>query len=150
MPVYRRNDRKRPWFYKFDLRGKTYKESGFLTREEALEAEAQARIKSGRSVTTMVFSQMVDLRLDSVKAYCRPEHYRKNISRLKKFADWSNLPLNDIAPDLIRSRLVELSKTMSAALVNKHLVALRSVFEQAVNDGFLGPQSMPGSLLPSC
>ena len=138
MPVYRRSDRKRPWFYKFDLDRRTYKESGFLTKAEAENAEARARIKAGSAPTRMEFSQMVNLRLDYVQAYCTPDHYRKNISRLKRFRDWGGLDLQAISPDLIRTRMVDLSQIMSKALANKHLVTLRSVFEQAVNDGFLG------------
>lgn len=138
MPVYRRNDRKRPYFYQFDLNRRTYKESGFLSKAEAEDAEARARIKAGAKPTAMEFSQMVNLRLDAVKAYCTPGHYQHNVSRLKKFRDWERLDLQGITPDLIRSRMVDLSQTMTNASANKHLIALRSVFEQAVNDGFLG------------
>ena len=138
MPVYRRSDRKRPWFYKFDLDRRTYKESGFLTKAEAETAEARAQIKAGASPTRTGFSEMVNLRLDYVRAYCTPGHYRANVSRLKRFRDWGGLALPEITPDLIRTRMVELSQEMSHALANKHLIALRSVFEQAVNDGHLG------------
>jgi integrase len=118
--------------------GQTYKESGFITKAEAEEAEARARIKAGESVTRMAFSQMVNLRLDYVKAYCTPHHYSTNVSRLKKFADWKGLELTAITPDIIRAKMIALSAIMSNALANKHLIALKSVFEQAVNDGFLG------------
>jgi integrase len=138
MPVYRRSDRKRPYFYKFDLERRTYKESGFLTKAEAETAEARARIKAGSSPTAMEFSIIIDLRLDYLRAYCTPAHYHTNVSRLKRFLDWGAMALQAITPDLIRTRMVDLSKAMSNALANKHLVALRSVFEQAVNDGFLG------------
>jgi integrase len=86
----------------------------------------------------MAFSQMVNLRLDYVKAYCTPDHYRKNVTRLKQFAAWKGLDLAAFTPDMIRAKMIALSATMSNALANKHLVALKSVFEQAVNDGFLG------------
>jgi integrase len=138
MPVYKRPDRKRPYFFKFDLDRRTYKGSGYLTRAEAADAEARARLKAGLPPTGMGFSIMVDLRLDYLKAYTTPGHYQANVSRLKKFRDWGHLALQAITPDLIRTRMVALSQTMSPALANKHLVALRSVFEQAVNDGHLG------------
>jgi integrase len=138
MPVYRRNDRKRPYFYQFDLKRKTYKESGFLTKAEAESAEARARIRAGLAPIRMEFSQMVNLRLDYVKAYCTPGHYQANVTRLKRFRDWGGHAIEEISSDIVRTRMVDLSQTMSHALANKHLVALKSVFEQAVNDGFLG------------
>jgi integrase len=138
MPAYRRNDRKRPYFYKFDLNSRTYKESGFLTKAEAENAEARARIKAGSSPTVMEFSTIIDLRLDYLRAYCTPHHYRTNVSRLKQFRDWGGFDIQAITPETVRTRMVALSQAMSNALANKHLVALKSVFEQAVNDGFMG------------
>ena len=138
MPVYKRNDRKRPFFYKFDLNKVTYKEGGFASRKEAEDAEARAKVNAAKQTTRMEFSQAVNQRLDYVKAYCTQQTYRQNITRLKKFADWQDLALEDIIPDMVRGRMIELSKTLSPALANKHLVALKSVFEQAVNDGNLG------------
>lgn len=138
MPVYKRPDRTRPWYYQFMRAGETFKESGFNSRAEAEDAEARARIKAGAPTTHMAFSQMVNLRLDYVKAHCTPDHYRKNISRLKQFADWKRHDLMAITPDMVRRKMIRLSETMSNALANKHLIALKSVFEQAVNDGFLG------------
>jgi integrase len=137
--VLKRPDRKaRPWYYKFKDRGVLYKEAGFRTQREAQDAEAAARLSLQNQRTRTAFSQAVKLRLDHVQAYCTPQTYRQNITRLKPFRAWQDLDLTEITPDLIRARLVELSQTMINALVNKHLIALRSVFEQAVNDGRLG------------
>lgn len=139
MSVSKRPDRKaRPWYYKFRLNGKLHKECGFRTQREAQDAEADARLQLQNQKTLIMFFQAVNLRLDYVKAYCTPSHYQHNVSRLRRFRDWAGLALEEITPDLIRTRMVDLSQTMSHALANKHLVALRSVFEQAVNDGFLG------------
>ena len=138
MPAYKRNDRKRPWFYKFDLNSRTYKASGFLSKAEAEAAEALARVEAGAPQTPITFSQIVTLRLAAVEAYCSRDHLQKNIARLRQFRDWRDRSLSEITPDLVRQRMISLSQTMSNALANKHLVALKSVFEQAVNDGYVG------------
>jgi hypothetical protein len=57
---------------------------------------------------------------------------------LKKFADWWDLDINQITPDMIRQRMIDLTTQMSRPNANKHLVALKSVLEMAVNDGLLG------------
>lgn len=139
MTVLKRPDRKlRPWYWKFRLDGVLYKEGGFRTQREALDAEAGARLRIQHQMTRITFSQMVKLRLDYVQAACTPNTYRQNVARLKPFRAWQHLDLTEITPDMIRTRLVEFSKTMSNSLANKHLVALKSVLEQAVNDEYLG------------
>jgi integrase len=139
MTVLKRPDRKqRPWYYKFRLEGGLHKECGFRTQKEAQDAEAAERLRLQSQKTRITFSQMVKLRLDYVQAACTSQTYRQNVTRLKPFKAWKILDLSEITPDMVRTRLVELSKTMSNSLANKHLVALKSVFEQAVNDGHLG------------
>jgi integrase len=88
--------------------------------------------------TGTAFSQIANKRLDYVQAYCTKSHYRDNVTRLKKFADWWDLDINQITPDMIRQRMIDLSAQMSRASANKHLVALKSVFEMSVTDGVLG------------
>jgi len=118
--------------------GVLHKEAGVRTQREALGAEAAARLRLQNQKTRITFSQMVKLRLDYVQAYCTSNTYRQNVVRLKPFRSWQNLDLSEITPDMIRSRIVELANIMSPALANKHLIALRSVFEQALNDDCLG------------
>lgn len=139
MSVLKRHDRKqRPYYYKFRMGGVLHKESGFRTQREALDAEAAARLRLQNQKTRITYSQMVKLRLDFVQAACTPNTYRQNVTRLKPFRAWKNLDLTEITPEMVRTRIVELSKTMSNSLANKHLTALKSVFEQAVNDEYLG------------
>lgn len=139
MPVYKRNDKRRkPYYYKFDLNRQTYKEGGFATPREAADAEAAKRLQVKTSQTPTAFSTAITMRLNYVKVYCRPSHYRANVTRLRRFADWRDLDLSEITPERIRTRLVDLSQTLSHAETNKTLIALRSVLEQAVNDGHLG------------
>ncbi len=139
MSVYKRRDRKRrPWCYEFRESGALHKESGFATMKEAQDAEAATRLVLKRQQTRMEFSQIVNQRLQYVEAYCQPDHLRKNITRIKRFRDWCGLDLIEITADMVRDRMIKLSQIMSNANANKHLVALKSVFEQAVNDGLLG------------
>ncbi len=139
MTVLKRPDRKqRPWYYKFRAAGVLYRRDGFASRLAAQEAEAGARLRLTRQKTRTAFSQAVKLRLDAVLVYCRISHYKQSVTRLKQFAAWRDFWLEEITPDLVRARIIELSQIMNPPSVNKHLIALRSVFEQAVNDGLLG------------
>lgn len=76
-------------------------------------------------------------RLNLVQAYCTPQHYRDNLAMLRRFADWAALPLDGITPAMIRDRLIELSQTLGNHNANRHLTALKAVFNQAVKDDFL-------------
>lgn len=135
MSVYKRQDRKRnPWCYEFRMNGVLYKERGFASKKEAKDAEAEARLKAKSAMTRLEFSEAVNRRLEYVQAYY-PKTLRDNITRLKKFADWEELDCREITPEMIRNRLIELHKEgMTAAYVNKHLVALKSVFQLQYND----------------
>lgn len=135
MSVYKRQDRKqRPWCYEFRENGTLYKQSGFGTMKEAQHGEATARLALKKQKTRLEFSQIVNQRLRYVEAYY-PNSLRHNITRLKKFRDWANRDISEINTDMIRDRMIQLSQEMSNANANKHLVALRSVFEYEMNNG---------------
>ena len=135
MSVYKRQDRKqRPWSYEFRGSGTLYKQSGFGTMKEAQESEAAARVALKQRKTRLEFLQIINQRLKYVEAYF-PNSLRQNITRLKKFRDWTSLDISEITTDMVRDRMIGLSKEMSNANANKHLVALRSVFEYELNNG---------------
>lgn len=138
MTVFRRRDRKqRPWCYEFRRNGVLYRERGFESKKEAALAEAEALLKAKTARTRLEFSEAVRLRLEFVRAD-HPKTLRANITRLKKFADWERIDCQEITSDMVRNRLIELNEAgMKPNYVNKHLIALKSVFQLQFNDGRL-------------
>jgi len=139
MSVLRRPDRKQnPWYFKFKWDGVLHKRGGFASRREAQEAEAELRQKLRITKSGTAFSQLVNKRLDHVQAYCTKSHYKQNIAFLRKFEDWGDLDISQITKDMIKQRLKDLVAHIPPYSVNKHLVALKSVFQMAVDDELLG------------
>ncbi len=138
MSVYPRPDRKqRPWCFKFRLKGELWRECGFKTKKEAQDAEAAARLRALTRQTHTAFLQAVTKRLAYLEAYTTRNHFRNNLTMLRRFAAWRDFFLEEITPEMIRTRLIELSQELGNHNANRHLRALRSVFELAVNDGDL-------------
>ena len=141
MSVFKRKDREvNPWLYKFKHKGQVIRGYGYATRKEAQDAEALKRLEllaNETPTTHMPFSGIVNKRMDAVKAYCTQNHYRENVTMLRRFADWEDIDIGAITPDIIREKLIEIAGEKGNHRANKHLVALKSVFELAVNDGTL-------------
>lgn len=138
MTVFKRRDRKqRPWCYEFRRDGKLYRERGFESKKEAALAEAEALLRAKTATIRMEFSEAVRLRLEYVHAYY-PKTLRDNITRLRRFSSWEKLDCQEITSKMVRDRLIELkNEGMTPSYVNKHLVALKSVFQMQFNDGRL-------------
>jgi len=138
MTVLRRKEREfNPWYFKFKSGGKLYREYGFATRAEAEQAEAELRVKLKKLTTRLAFSVAVYRRLESLKARTTPKHFKDNIARLRYFADWRDLMLDEITVDMITDRITHIANTKTHASANKALVALKSVFQQAFNEGVI-------------
>jgi len=139
MTVLKRKDRDaRPWYFKFRAGGKLYLRYGFASRVEAQEAEAAERLKLKTISTRTAFLVAVNKRLEVLQAYATPSHYRDNVTLLKRFAHWRDLLLEDITTEMIRDRLIAIAQEKGNANANKTLRAIKSVFQQALNDGILG------------
>jgi Phage integrase SAM-like domain len=114
---------------------------GFTNKDAAtlawIEAKAVAHIRASRTT----FSQVVNARMDHLQAYTVKDDFEKvsktyanNRARLRRFATWENIPVEEITKDMIQARMQELLHTHTPANVNKHLVCLRSVFNHAINN----------------
>lgn len=135
MPVFKRLDRKqKPWCYRFWIKKEIHKECGFRTMREAQDAEAGARLSLKRSMTGTVFLNAVENRLNVLQGYSTLGHYRDNRSMLARFPEWDNLLLTEITPEMVRNKLLALKEDLGNANANRHLRAVRAVFELAVND----------------
>lgn len=51
---------------------------------------------------------------------------------LRRFKDWGDLFIDSITPDMIRERLIKLSKELGNHNANRHLTALKATFSLIV------------------
>jgi integrase len=78
-------------------------------------------------------------RLDQVKAYATHfATFPDNLRMLHRFADWADLPLIEITPDMVQAKIISPAQELdSNNNANKHLIALKAVFSLAVKSGKL-------------
>jgi integrase len=116
-------------------------EYGFPTKDAATLAWIEAKAVAQTRATRTTFSQVVNARMDHLQAYTvREEHekvsktYANNRARLRRFAEWWDIPIEEITRDMIQAKMLALLETFTPANVNKHLVCLRAVFNHAINN----------------
>jgi len=135
MGVWKRQSSK--WSYEFKHKGRKIGRYDFRTKAEAQAAEARERERLKRSATLITFLEAATKRLDYLSAFCTPAHFRDNRAILRKFMAWHDLFIEDINPEMIRTRLIELAQELGNHNANRHLVALKAVFNLAEKDGQL-------------
>lgn len=122
------------WRYDFTLKGNRYTEAWFPTKKETLKAEAERReeiLNPKPMVTTktdMGFLELVNRKLDHVKAYNSESHYRDFFYVARRWTKrWEKLSCKEISKDMVQIFILERSK-VSACTANQDLRYLRSVF----------------------
>ena len=132
MSVY--SNRNKRWRYDFTRKGIRHTEAGFLTKKEAQRAEALKREELinpqpiQEAKTDMEFLELVNLRLDYVKAYHSLSHYMDYCYTAKKWvARWSKLSCMEITPQMIEKFVLQRSK-VSPVTANKEIRFLRAMF----------------------
>ena len=149
MGVY---ERQNGWCY--EIRGRVNGKQIMLDSQYGYESRdaatldwiaAKARIKNRQDHTT--FLAACNSRMDHIVAYTTKEAHEKvsmsysnNRGRLRRFtAAWRDLPIEYITRDMVKTRLMELLNVegLSPANVNKHLIALKAVFNHAIKEGKL-------------
>ena len=79
------------WRYDFTLQGTRYTATWFKTQQKAMRAELKKREEvenpqpEKQTPTDMAFSDLVNSRLDYVKAYNSEKYYTDHVSRLYQF-----------------------------------------------------------------
>jgi integrase len=133
MSVYSVKDK--GWRYDFTLKGTRYTESGFQTKKEAKAAEAKRREELAKpkeetvTPTDMAFLDLVNSRLDHVKAYNSVKHYTDHIYYGRKWAkEWGELNCSEISTSEIESYLLKRADQTSPYTANKELRCLRALF----------------------
>ncbi len=122
------------WRYDFTHKGIRYTEAWFKTKTAAKQAEAEKRkelkkpISDAEMPTDMAFLDLVNLRLDHVKAYNSDRHYKDLIYRAKRWiAKWGDITCSQITQKMIINFLMERRK-ISPYTGNIELRSLRALF----------------------
>lgn len=123
------------WRYEFTVKGIRYTESGFKTKREANKAKAARReeVKNPRPVqekpTDISFLDLVNLRLDHLKAYNSPKHYRDHLYSARKWVErWGQLDCSELTPGMVQAFLIKRQRDHSSQTANKELRYLRAMF----------------------
>jgi integrase len=151
MGVYQRSNGK--WAYEIptypegpDGKRKMVGKYDFRDQDTATLAWIEKKREIEKQTTYLTFLGACTNRLQHLDDYTVKDEYGKvsksfanNRARLKRFIGWANLPLKDINREMVQKRLKELTQIegISFANANKHLIALKAVFNHAINEGKL-------------
>jgi len=120
------------WRYDFMLNGVRYTQAWFKTKREAKQAETDKRkevLEPPLAATTdMGFLELVNRRLDHMKAYNSKAHYDDYRYRCKPWVQlWGHLECSEITREMIQAFILKRSR-VSACTANRDMVSLRSLF----------------------
>ena len=96
------------WRYDFTRQGTRYTDAWFKTKAAARKAEAQKREelespeKGVDTQTDMAFLELVNRRLDHVKAYNSESHYRDYVYMAKRWVkQWGEMPVVTVTREMV-------------------------------------------------
>lgn len=143
MSIYFVKGKGKGWRYDFTLNGTRNTKGWFKTKAKAKEAEARQReslknpkimIPAKQTQIDMEFLELVNKRLDHVKAYNSERHYTDHIYMARRWVKkWGELYCREIAPEMIRSFLLLRLRKTSGNTANKELRMLRALFNFAMH-----------------
>jgi integrase len=123
------------WRYDFILKGVRYTEAWFKTKKEATKAEAgrkeeiQNPSKSERTQIDMAFLDLVNKRLDYLRAYNSNRYYTDHVYMAKRWVKaWGHLNCREISLEMVQSYVLDVSEQISANSSNAVLRCLRALF----------------------
>ena len=145
MSVY--SVKRKGWRYDFTKNGNRYTDTWFKTKAKARQAEAKRReeIQNPTSVrvetteemgtangnttqTDMDFLDLVNKRLDNVKAYCVERHYQDYVYMARRWVElWGELKCSEVTQELVE-RFVLKRRKVSSDTANKEIRYLRATF----------------------
>ncbi|MEW5804862.1 MAG: site-specific integrase [bacterium] len=144
------------WRYEFILNGVKYSKAWFKTKSEATRSSIKRKeeVKNPKPVlvqtpTDITFFELVNKRLDHVKAYYSSSYYASYRSMARRWASkWRNLKCSDISIDMVQGFLFN-RKKVSAYAANYDLRCLRSLFNFGMKRGWITNDPTRGiSFLP--
>jgi integrase len=129
------------WRYDFTQKGTRHTEAWFNTKKEAREAEARKRqeLKNPQPVETavgkaetiptdMAFLELVNKRLDYVKAYHSERHFQDYLYYARRWVKkWGKLSRSDLTTELVEKYVLARRK-ISAKAANREIRYLRATF----------------------
>lgn len=122
------------WRYDFTSKGIRYTEAWFKTKKEATKAEAKQREELEHPAmivqepTVTGFLELVNLRLDHVKAYNSERHYKEYGYMARRWClKWGNFECDNITNKMIETFILERSK-VSPFTANKEIRYLLATF----------------------
>jgi len=139
------------WRFDFTLKGTRYSGAWFKTKREAKKAEEKKReeLKNSPAVmepvgseaektqTDMGFLDLVNRRLDYVKAYKCSSYYLEHVYMAKRMLkSWNGLSCSDISTQMVQDYVIRRGK-QSAYSANRDLRYLRAIFNFGVKRGLI-------------
>jgi len=138
------------WRYDFTLKGIRYTETWFKTKKLARQAEAKRREEINNpppvqeTVTDMAFLEMLNVRLDYVKAYNSERHYLEYLYMGRRWTEaWPNLNCGEISSNMIEKFVLQRSR-VSNYVANKEIRYLRATFNFAIKKGLMAYNPVDG------
>lgn len=137
----------RGWKYDFVLNGQRQQKGYFKTKREAQRAEAERKEEirnppppeeTNTTPTDMAFLELVNLRLDHVKAYNSDHHYRVYKSLAKRWVKlWGHIQTSQVSSEMVEKFILQRNKSVSAYTANRELRTIRATFNWAVKRRFV-------------
>jgi integrase len=138
------------WRYDFTRKGIRYTNAWFKTKTEAKGAEFRRKeeIKNPKpeqeTPTVMGFLELVNRRLDHVKAYNSASHYRDHVYMAKRWTKkWKDFSCDAISMDEIQSFVLK-RRRVSPDTANKEIRYLRSLFNFGIKRGWISGNPTQG------
>jgi integrase len=138
------------WRYDFTLNGTRYTGSWFKTKTEAKDAESEKREEvrnpkiEEKTPTGMGFLELLNKRLDHIKAYNSESHYRDHVYMAKRWVRaWGKMNCDSISREQIKSFVLKRSR-VSHYTANHDLRCLRSLFNFGIREGQISSNPTQG------
>jgi integrase len=129
--------KRKGWRYDFTIEGKRYTGAWFEAKRAALKAEAQRKEEttegsnSPEAPTDISFLDLVNQRLDFVKAYDSKKHYDDYRYLARRWIRlWGSMNCREICQEALEHFIFERSR-VSAQTANKEIRSLRATFNFA-------------------
>jgi integrase len=136
------------WRYDFTLEGTRHTKGWFETKREARQAEANRReeilnpseampAQIEETLTDMAFLDLINLRLDYVKAYNSENHYKQYFYLARGWVKrWPDLSCSDISKEMVQDHLLNRRK-VSAYTANQDLKYLRAAMNWGLENRYI-------------
>ena len=126
MAVYKHRGK---WMYDFTKHNQRYREGGYETKAEAVDAEAKTRTMSKRINSDLL--KLCNSRLEEVESRRTKDHFKRNKQLFKKLiAKWGTKKM--ILREDVEEVLNESSK-ISRLKANKELILIKALFNHGID-----------------